>query len=43
LGDAKSAAGMRTFLAEDFDEELRSSVGDEMLLGERGRAVHQDE
>ena len=34
--------GVRTFLAEDLHEEFGGPVRDEMLLGEIGRAVHQD-
>src|ERR1700686_4548940 len=42
LRHAKGAAGMPAFFAEHFDEELGSPVGDQMLLRESGRTVHQD-
>jgi hypothetical protein len=32
---------VRSRVSEDGAEELRGAVGDEVLLGERGRAVHQ--
>src|SRR5688500_17893055 len=43
LRDAESAARVQAFLSEDLLEHLRRAVGDEVLLGEAGRAVDQDE
>src|SRR5664280_2421189 len=41
LGDAEGAARMRALFGEDLAEQLRAAVGDEMVLGEVGRAVDE--
>jgi len=43
LRHAERAPRVRAVLAEDVREQLRRAVGDEVLLGEVGRAVHHYE
>ena len=41
LGHAVGAARMRALLGEDLAEQLGAAVGDEVVLGEVGRAVDE--